>query len=84
VSLIDGLYPANEEGELLSDCPEFREFWQPFVQESLDNLIPRFRLISFRGRHKLQDRHYVIGFVDGALGLSDQLGLRLNEQEVVR
>ena len=81
--LFDGNYP-DQQSELLSDGPEFREFWQPFVQEPLENLIPRFELIAFQGRHKLQDRHYMIGFVDGALGLSEQLGLRLSKQEVVR
>ena len=84
VALVDGNCPADQSGELLSDCREFREFWQPFVQEPLETLIPRFALDAFQGRHKLQDRHYVIGFIDGALGLSEQLGLRLSKQEVVR
>lgn len=74
-----GTYPINEDGALLDDCETFRQFWQPFVREPLDDVIRTFGLPTYLGRHKLQDIHYIIGFVDGALGISDRLQQQLSD-----
>jgi len=78
--LLADAYPADEDGEQLDDCKEFREFWQPFVDEPMDKVMSNLRLYGFRAGHKLQDHHYIAGFIDGALGLSDQLGRWLSER----
>jgi hypothetical protein len=78
--LLDDAYPYDEDSESLIDCREFREFWQPFVDEPMDKVMSNLQLYGFRAGHKLQDRNYVAGFVDGALGLSEQLRQRLSER----
>lgn len=78
--LMGDAYPHDKEKYPLVDCREFREFWQPFVNEPMDTVMSNLKLYGFRAGHKLQDRHYIAGFVDGALGLSEQLGRRLSER----
>lgn len=77
--LLNENYPTDAEGEPYIDCTEFRDFWQPFVKEPMADLVRSFHRIDCHGRHKLQDCHFVTGFVDGALGLSDRLGKHLSE-----
>ncbi len=78
--LFDDTYPYDEDLASLFDCSEFREFWQPFVNEPMDKVMSDLKLFGFRAGHKLQDGHYIAGFVDGALGLSENLKLRLSER----
>ncbi len=78
--LFNDTYPYDEYLAPLFDCSEFREFWQPFVSEPMDKVMSDLKLYGFRAGHKLQDHHYIAGFVDGALGLSEQLGRRLSER----
>ena len=77
LDLLPDAYPDGEDGKPQEDCTEFREFWQPFVNEPMDKVMSSMKLYGFRAGHKLQDRHYVVGFVDGALGLSEQIRQRL-------
>lgn len=78
--LLDDAYPIGEDRKPRVDCTEFREFWQPFVKEPMDKVMSNLQLYGFRAGHKLQDRNYVVGFVDGVLGLSGKLGRRLSER----
>lgn len=82
--LVGDHYPSDEGGELAEDCPEFRSFWEPFVTEPIGRVMAKLKLDSLRGRHKLQDPYYVTGFIDGALGLSDQIRQRLSESAAAR
>lgn len=77
--LLGGQYPTDEDDNLLEDCDEFREFWQPFVTEPINDVMSKLKMLSLSGRHKLQDHYYAAGFVDGALGLSEQIRQRLSE-----
>lgn len=70
-------YPVDDQGELSIDCPAFCDFWQPFISESLVEVLSELEQLA--GRHKLQDRNYVTGFIDGALGLSEQFRERLDD-----
>ncbi len=65
-------YPGDEDDDCLSDCPEYREFWQPFVAEPMERVLALFSPES-EPRHKLQMISYADGFVDGALGWSAEL-----------
>lgn len=80
LDLLGDAYPIGDDGKPQKDCTEFRQFWQPFVNEPMDKVMSNLTLYGFRAGHKIQDRHYVVGFVDGALGLSEQLGRRLSER----
>jgi len=80
VDLLGDAYPNGEDGKPQKNCTEFREFWQPFVNEPMDEVMSNLELFGFRAGHKLQNRHYIAGFVDGALGLSENLRLRLSER----
>lgn len=71
---------SSEDGELHFDCSEFRDFWQPFVNEPMNKVLAKVKRYWYRAGHKLQDRHYIAGFVNGALGLTEQLERRLNER----
>lgn len=59
---------------------EYRDFWQPFVKEPITKVLARLEQLGHRAGHKLQDHHYVAGFVDGALGISEQIERRLNDR----
>jgi hypothetical protein len=80
LNLLGDAYPNGEDGKPQNNCTEFREFWQPFVNEPMDEVMSTLELFGFRAGHKLQDRQYIAGFVDGALGLSENLKLRLSER----
>jgi hypothetical protein len=82
--LLGSQYPIDEDDNLVEDCQEFRTFWQPFVTEPMDQVISNLKLNSLHGRHKLQDPYYVAGFIDGALGLSEQIRQRLSESATAR
>lgn len=74
ISLVANLYAVWGLG---CDNIEYQEFWQPFVDEPIEKVIARFKLFGHRAGHKLQDRHYIAGFVDGALGLSERIEERM-------
>jgi hypothetical protein len=80
--LMDGDYPCDSSGEPLINCTEFRQFWQSFVDEPIDQLMSR--LPTLQGRHKLQNGDYIRGFVSGAIGLAEQVRQRLKEEWPVR
>jgi hypothetical protein len=70
--LVDATYAADDEREVLY-CVQFPDFWQPFVNQPMDEVMALLERTNTGIRHKLQDCRYVAGFVDGALGLSEQL-----------
>lgn len=75
--LVDSTYATDDEREVI-DCVDFPDFWQPFVNQPMDEVMALLKRKHTGIRHKLQDGRYIAGFVDGALGLSEQLrqGLR--------
>lgn len=80
LDLLGDAYPNGEDGKPQMDCTEFREFWHPFVREPINEVMSNLEHFGFRAGHKLQDRHYIAGFVDGALGLSDKLRRQLSKR----
>lgn len=74
--VLGGTYPATD-GELAADCEEFRRFWQPYLTTPIDTVIADLNRPECSGKYKIQDGDYVVGFIDGALGLSDQMRDRL-------
>jgi hypothetical protein len=66
---------GDDIGDIISDCDEFKEFWQPFVDEPMDKVVKTLLEVT-SSTCKLQSPIYIAGFVDGALGLSDTLRLR--------
>ena len=78
--IYDNTCPSSEDGELHFDSSEFRDFWQPFVNEPMNKVLANLEQYGHRAGHKLQDHHYIAGFVDGALGHTEQLERRLNER----
>ncbi|WP_088260464.1 hypothetical protein [Fimbriiglobus ruber] len=81
VSVLGDEYPRSapaerdDIGDIISDCDEFKEFWQPFVDEPMDKVVKTLLDVT-SSTCKLQSPIYIAGFVDGALGLSDSLRLR--------
>jgi len=65
-------HEGDEIGDIIPDCDEFKEFWQPFVDEPMDQLVKVLEDTTFF-TCKLQSSTYISGFVDGALGVSDSL-----------
>ncbi len=78
--IYENTYSSDDFWESHFDCSEFRDFWQPFVNEPMNKVLANLEQYGYRAGHKLQDRHYIAGFVDGALGHSEQLERRLNER----
>jgi len=66
--------PANEDeyGDIITNCDEFKQFWQPFVNEPMDQVAEELTKICSI-TNKLLSAKYITGFVDGALGISDGL-----------
>jgi len=82
--LFDSSYPFGDRDEMLKDCTEFCEFWQPFISEPMDEVMSKLKAVPFRGFHKLQESSYLAGFINGALGFSEQLRIRIAEREPVQ
>ena len=82
--MFDDTYPVGDGDGIAEDCTEFREFWQPFISEPMDEVMSKLKAVPFRGFHKLQESSYLAGFVNGALGLSEQLRKRIAEREPVQ
>jgi len=70
-------YAIDEpESTLVIVCSEFREFWLPFCDDSLEEFLANWREEDPRqpvllGTNKLADPHYIEGFIAGALSKSD-------------
>ena len=85
VHLYDGQYPTEEPiedpeievrgGPILDavfDCPQFRDFWAPFVSEDMDEYMEILRA-SVEGDYKLNDSNYIRGFILGAVATNLQI-----------
>lgn len=78
-TVLGDAYPVDEESNaFMTDCKEFLDFWQPFVNEPMADVVSAWGG-GWNG-HKLQDRNYGLGFLDGALGLSEQMKMRLSDR----
>lgn len=81
VSVLGDEYPrsapaqGDEIGDIIPDCDEFKDFWQPFIDEPMDKVVKTL-LATTSNTCKLESPIYIAGFVDGALGLSDSLRLK--------
>lgn len=78
VTLLGDAYPRlpcpDEDylPDIDADCKEFREFWQPFVDEPIDHI----QAADAFDTSKLNDPNYVSGFIDGACGQSAALAAK--------
>lgn len=94
VHLFGGKYPTEKLSECpelegrggpildpVFDCPQFREFWSPFISETMDECMEMLKG-SIMIEHKLNDRSYIRGFVLGAVASHLQLtGVRQLESQ---
>jgi hypothetical protein len=72
-------YPVDAESdEMISDCEEFRQFWQPFLAEPIEQVMADLQRLDCCCKYKIQQQDYILGFVDGALGLSGRMRRRMN------
>jgi hypothetical protein len=60
--------------EIEADCKEFRDFWQPFVEEPIDRVLATDAFTT----SKLNDANYIAGFIDGACGKSEVLARKFS------
>lgn len=81
--IVDWVYTGlngEEYMNVAADSFEFREFWTPFLSEPIEEVMTNLLSeVGTRG-HKLRVPAYAEGFVDGALGLTQQLRSELQLQ----
>lgn len=63
----------EDEWKFDSHCEEFKTFWQPFFPDPLDEVLESMELEGTNAKCKLMEPNYILGFIDGATGLSEQL-----------
>jgi len=68
------LPPAHGDdiGDIVTDCDEFKQFWQPFIAGPVDEVLDDLKKVGGKFS-KLESETYIAGFVDGALAISQDL-----------